>query len=191
MTENDRPVSFDDEPLILVNDADEVLGHAPKRECHEGEGILHRAFSVLLFDHGTGQVLLQQRAADKWLWPGFWSNACCSHPRRGETVAGAATRRLAEELGVEADLERVFTFQYHARYLDLGSEREVCAVLLGRLQGPVRANPTEIAAWRLLPAAELDAELAAKPGRFTPWFRMEWERLRRDHPEALRALGVA
>jgi isopentenyl-diphosphate delta-isomerase len=189
MTENDRTVSFDDEPLILVNDADEVLGHAQKRECHEGEGILHRAFSVLLFDD-EGQVLLQQRAADKWLWPGFWSNACCSHPRRNETVAGAATRRLAEELGLEADLTLAFTFQYHARYLDLGSEREVCAVLLGRLQGPVRANPTEIAAWRLLPAAELEAELAAEPGRFTPWFLMEWEQLRRDHRDALWQLGV-
>jgi len=105
MVENMREkVSFDDEPLILVDEDDNEVGYRSKGECHEGHGILHRAFSIFLFDK-RGRVLLQQRAAGKRLWPLHWSNSCCSHPRRGETMDQALHRRLREELGLEASLK--------------------------------------------------------------------------------------
>ncbi len=174
-----RRVSFDDEPLIVVDEENRVLGHRSKAECHEGEGILHRAFSVFLFDD-EGRVLLQQRADGKRLWPLYWSNSVCSHPRRGETEGDAARRRVEEELGVGASLEFVYRFQYHARYDDHGSESELCAVYVGRAEGPVRPNETEIASWRWVTPPELDRWVAREPEAFTPWFRMEWSRLRGD-----------
>jgi isopentenyl-diphosphate Delta-isomerase len=179
-----RRVSFDDEPLIVVDEDNNVLGYRAKADCHEGEGILHRAFSVFLFNE-DGEVLLQQRSADKPLWPMFWSNSCCSHPRRGETEADAAVRRIAEELGVETALQYVYTFTYHAPFGDKGSEREVCAVFLGRVSGPITANETEIADWKWIPVADLTAALDDDADSYTPWLRMEWARLRAEFASTL------
>src|SRR5471032_3303829 len=95
---SEREDAEESESLILVDEADREIGHLSKSECHEGRGILHRAFSVLIFN-GHGELLLQQRAASKPLWPLFWSNSCCSHPRRSESMEGAVQRRLREELG--------------------------------------------------------------------------------------------
>ena len=181
-----RTVSFEDEPLIVVDDEDNVLAYRSKADVHDGDGILHRAFSVFLFDR-EGRVLLQQRSADKRLWPRYWSNGCCSHPRRGETEAEAARRRLEEELGVRTPLEYVFKFQYHAPFGDKGSERELCSVFLGRVDGPVAPNPTEVAAVRWVTASELSEALANEPERYTPWLRMEWARLSEEHAGRLAA----
>ena len=92
-------VSFDNEKLILVDKYDNVLGYKSKAECHEGEGILHRAFSIFIFND-KNQLLLQKRSAKKLLWPLYWSNSCCSHPRKGENYETATHRRLKEELGL-------------------------------------------------------------------------------------------
>jgi isopentenyl-diphosphate delta-isomerase len=177
-------VSFDDEPLILVDGDDQVLGYGRKADVHAGEGILHRAFSVFLFD-AEGRILLQQRSADKPLWPLFWSNSCCSHPRRGETEVGAAERRMEEELGIRATPEYLFRFQYHATFGDRGSERELCWVFLARTTDRVRVNEEEIAAVRWVDVETLDRELAEEGDRFTPWLKLEWARMRRDHGPAL------
>ncbi len=181
-----RVVSSEDEELILVDEADREIGFLAKGACHNGEGVLHRAFSIFIFD-AEGRLLLQRRAEDKRLWPGFWSNSCCSHPRRGETMAEATRRRLDEELGLTADLEHLFTFSYHARYGDLGSEREVCRVYAGSSNKRPRPNPLEIGDIRWVTPADLDAELAATPERFTPWFVLEWPRVR---PLAAERLGT-
>ncbi len=172
--------SRDDELLIAVNERDEVLGPAARRDCHAGDGILHRAFSVYLFD-GCGRVLLQRRSESKPLWPLFWSNSCCSHPRWGEAIDAAAERRVREELGVEVALRRVFHFVYHAAFDTLGSERELCAVYVGRLSSPVKPNDDEIAELRFASAEEVDHAVAQQPEVYTPWFRLGWQRLRRDH----------
>lgn len=172
-------VSFDDEPLILVDSDDNIVGYKSKVECHEGEGILHRAFSVFLFD-GRGRVLLHQRAAGKPLWGLYWSNSCCSHPRRGETVDDAATRRVREELGLETDLEFLYRFQYHAPFGEKGSERELCSVYVGRAHADPDVNDTEIAAWAWEDVDTLAEALEATPEKYTPWFKMEWKRLRED-----------
>lgn len=183
-----RQVSFDDEPLILVDAQDNVLGYRPKAECHVGDGVLHRAFSIFLFD-AQGRLLIHRRNTEKPLWPGFWTNSCCSHPRRGETVEEAAQRRLREELGVDAELTRLYAFQYQARYLDVGSEHELCSVFIGPLSGEPRVNPTEIAQWRMISASDLDAALENDPESYTPWCRMEWQRLRDEFWPRVEALA--
>ena len=183
----DRVVSFESEELILVNERDEELGHLDKGACHDGEGVLHRAFSVFVFND-AGELLLQQRARGKRLWPGFWSNSCCSHPRRGETMSIATERRLEQELGIRADLRFLFKFQYAASFGEAGSERELCWVYAGRSSQTPRVNPTEIEACRYVAPADLDAEVATQPERFTPWFRLEWQRIRERHMDEIAAL---
>ena len=182
-------VSFDDEPLIVVDSDDNVLGHMPKAEAHIGEGVLHRAFSIFLFD-GDGNTLLQRRADGKQLWGGYWSNSCCSHPRRGESVDMAAVRRLREELGVNARLSFLYRFEYHARFGEAGSEHEMCSVYAARADAPVSVNPNEISACRPVAPDTLDAELAAHPERYTPWLKMEWPRIRAAHWDTVEALAA-
>ena len=169
-------VSSEDEPLILVDETDREIGHLSKGECHDGDGVLHRAFSLFIFN-SVGELLLQQRSAHKRLWPLYWSNSCCSHPRRGETMVGATRRRLQQELGMTAELEHLFTFQYQAKYLDLGSENELCWVFAGRCDKPPQPNSTEIAGVRWVTAEALSREFRDQPEVFTPWFALEWPRV--------------
>ncbi|NNF17651.1 MAG: isopentenyl-diphosphate Delta-isomerase [Gammaproteobacteria bacterium] len=170
-------VSNESEELILVDENDNEVGFASKSDCHDGEGILHRAFSVFVFNDDD-ELLLQQRAAGKRLWPLFWSNTCCSHPRRGETLDEATGRRLMQELGFRCDLEYLYKFHYQAKYEDLGSEHELCSVFRGKCDARVTANVHEIADYRWVGRATIDAELAHSPDRFTPWFHLEWAQLR-------------
>lgn len=141
---------------------------------------MHRAFSAFLFND-AGELLLQQRSALKPLWPLYWSNSCCSHPREGESVEAAVQRRIREELGLESRPRFLYKFTYHARFGELGSEREFCWVYAGRHKGEVVVHPEEIAAIRYVSPAELTAEIAAAPDQFTPWFKMEWQRIASDH----------
>ncbi len=184
---NHPQVSFSDEPLILVNEKDEVVGYKDKVSCHVGDGILHRAFSIFIFN-GKGQVLMQKRSAEKPLWPLFWSNSCCSHPRKGESYQVATQRRLKEELGFTTRLKFLFKFQYQARFGQVGSENELCSVYVGRYDGPVQVNAREIAEWEWITVEELEKEMQEHPERFTPWFKMEWERMRREYWPEISAL---
>lgn len=184
-----RVVSSEAEELILVDADDNETGFLSKAACHDGQGQLHRAFSLFLFNDG-GELLLQQRATSKRLWPGFWSNTCCSHPRRGETMAIATRRRLLDELNIEAPVEFIYKFRYRAEYGDAGSENELCHVYLGRAQETVKPNDHEIAAVRFVSPAALNAELEVHPGRFTPWFKMEWESLLSEHRDRLEKYGA-
>ena len=166
--------------LITVTADDRPLRPLSKAQCHAGDGILHRAFSLFLFD-AAGRVLLQQRSARKPLWPGFWANSCCSHPRWGETLREAVQRRCVEELGVTLlDAPRwCFDFTYWARYQADGAEHELCHVFTARIPADApRPNPEEVAALRWVEPAALDAELTDADARLTPWLRMEWPRLR-------------
>ena len=162
--------------LILVDDQDQEIGYLSKTACHEGAGLLHRAFSVFLFN-ADGELLLQQRSEAKPLWPLHWSNSCCSHPRRGESVEAAARRRVQEELGVDCDPVYLYKFIYQASFGDAGSEYEYCWVLAAHLSGEVEADPDEIADWRYVQPDELTAEIATKGEAFTPWLKLEWPRV--------------
>lgn len=185
----DAQVSFDSEELILVNADDEPIGHDNKANCHDGHGILHRAFSLFVFNP-QGELLLQQRSKGKRLWPGYWANSCCSHPRLGESMEQATARRLDEEMGMRCEMRFVFKFQYQADYGDLGAEHELCWVHVGRTDAPVRANASEVEAWRFVAPDDLDAEIASHPGRFTPWLKMEWQRLRGEFNAVLPLSGA-
>lgn len=177
----------DAEALILVDEADREVGHLSKAKCHDGQGVLHRAFSLLIFNEAN-ELLLQQRGPSKRLWPGYWSNSCCSHPRRAEGMETAIHRRLYEELGLRCPLQFLFKFQYQAQFEAAGSEQELCSVFIGRCSDPVRADPTEIQAWRWIDPEALQAELATTSERFTPWFKLEWARIWQDHRAAVLAL---
>jgi isopentenyl-diphosphate delta-isomerase len=179
-------VSFASEQLILVDDSDREIGYKPKTECHLGQGVLHRAFSIFVFN-SANELLLQQRSASKMLWPGYWSNTCCSHPRRGETMATAVTRRLEQELGFTCPLEYLYKFKYQAQFGTVGAEHELCSVYYGRYDGPVDANVNEIAAWRFVGVEALERELASAPETFTPWFKMEWVHIRANYLDGMLA----
>lgn len=187
--EGSAPVSFPDEELLLVDSDDRVVGYGSKERLHAGNGLLHRAFSVFLFDDKR-RLLVHRRSESKPLWPGFWTNSCCSHPRRGETLESAVYRRISEELGVDATvILATHRFEYHARYQSIGSEHELCHVFLARL--PVGASPIvhpeEISEWCWLTTAEVDDRMATERKTLTPWFQQEWAALRGEQRPLLDA----
>ena len=178
----------DTDALILVDESDREVGHLPKQLCHDGHGVLHRAFSLLIFNV-RGELLLQRRAAAKRLWPLYWSNSCCSHPRHNEPMQAAVQRRLHEELGIGCDLRFLFKFRYQAQFEAAGSENELCSVFIGRHAGPVRANQEEIAECRWVSPEALQTEISGPKAReFTPWFVLEWARIWQQHRGELAAL---
>jgi len=175
-----RVVSSESEELILVDAEDNEVGFLSKADCHDGPGVMHRAFSLFLFND-DGDLLLQQRSNQKRLWPGYWSNSCCSHPRRGETLPIATMRRLSDELNTAANLEYVYRFCYQAKFGEAGSENELCHVYLGKIDGDIQANDREIESIRFISATNLDNELEEHPQRFTPWFIKEWQALKESY----------
>jgi isopentenyl-diphosphate delta-isomerase len=175
----DEIVSNASEELILVDDQDREIGSDSKSACHRGSGILHRAFSIFIFNEAD-ELLLQQRSGSKPLWPLYWSNTCCSHPRQGESMELAVSRRLRQELGFESPLTYLYKFRYQAQFGEQGAEHEFCWVYFGRYNGPVDANVSEIADWRFIDIKSLNLELETGSDRFTPWFKLEWERIQAD-----------
>jgi len=166
--------------LILVDEEDNIVGYEKKEKCHQGEGLLHRAFSILIFNDDK-QLLIQKRGSEKVLWPLYWSNSVCSHPRVGESYEEAAVRRLEEELGFETRLQLLYKFQYQEGYKDIGSENEMCSVYIGKANGIVKPNRSEIAEWTYVDLKNLEADMLTRPHLYTPWFKMELERIHRYH----------
>jgi isopentenyl-diphosphate delta-isomerase len=178
----------DTDSLILVDASDREVGHMSKAQCHHGRGTLHRAFSLLIFN-GQGELLLQQRAQSKRLWPLYWSNSVCSHPRQAESMEVATRRRLQEELGVRCPLQFLYKFEYQAQFGTAGAEHELCSVFIGRCTDSISPDRREILAWRWIAPQALELELQSSGAeRFTPWFRLEWARVWQDHRSAVQAL---
>ena len=175
--------------LILVDENDNETGSCEKVECHLGQGKLHRAFSVFLFDP-EGRVLIQQRSANKMLWGGYWANSCCSHPRLGESTEDAAHRRMREELGASSELTYLYKFVYHAEFGDIGSEYEHCWVFAGHFDGKTDIDPEEIAATKLVTPDDLTKELATNGDQYSPWLKLEWERIRKDFLDQILAAAT-
>lgn len=163
-----------DDALILVDGLDREVGTATKWQAH-AEGLLHRAFSVVLIREGEGgpELLLAQRAMGKYHSGGLWANSCCSHPRMGEDVLDAAYRRVSEELGCEAlDLRELASFVYYEPFENGLAEHEYDHVLLGRMGREGTPDPSEVMAVRWVGVDELATELADHPERFCAWAPM-------------------
>jgi isopentenyl-diphosphate delta-isomerase len=162
--------------IIAVDPEDRAIGFESKEKCHDGEGILHRAFSIFIFNN-KNQLLIQKRSKYKRLWPLYWSNTCCSHPRSDEGYKEAAERRLKEEVGFSCELKYLYKFRYKAKYENIGSENEVCAVLIGKSNHNIIPNPKEISDYKWLALNELKKDINKNPDQYTPWFKIEVKEL--------------
>jgi isopentenyl-diphosphate delta-isomerase len=166
-----------DDQVILVDELDRPVGFEDKLAAHERGGKLHRAFSVFLFD-SSGRMLIQRRAEGKYHFGGLWTNACCSHPRRGQTLMESARARLRHELGIDAPLEELFSFVYRAEDPASGlTEHEFDHVLRGRFDGAPAPNPDEVSDWEWVEPRELLEDVRRRPERYTPWFKLVLERV--------------
>lgn len=154
--------------IVLVNEKDEPMGTMEKMEAHR-KGLLHRAFSVFIFN-SKGEMLLQQRAMGKYHSAGLWTNACCSHPKPGETTQHAAERRLREELGFSVAVDKVFEFVYKADFDNGLTENEFDHVFTGLYDGAVQPDPDEVMAFRWLSPGSIRKELEDSPEKYTAWF---------------------
>jgi isopentenyl-diphosphate Delta-isomerase len=157
------------EEVILVDSRDLQIGIAEKSVAHRS-GLLHRAFSVLIYDR-AGRMLLQQRARSKYHSGGLWSNACCSHPRPGEDTEAAAHRRLLEEMGFDCRLQHVHSFKYRIEVDNGLLEHEYDHIFLGRCDASPKHDPDEVEAWRWFDPGELAHAPTLRPQDFTYWFR--------------------
>ena len=163
-----------EEQVILVNEKDEPIGLMGKMEAHE-KGLLHRAFSVFIFN-SKQEVLLQQRAACKYHSPNLWTNTCCSHPREGESNLQAGERRLQEEMGMQVPLEEVFSFIYKAPFDNGLTEHEYDHVLVGYSDAQPQINPEEVASWKWLSLEAIKEDILQAPEQYTAWFKIIFEK---------------
>lgn len=165
-----------DERVILVDEADQEVGSEEKLLAHR-RGSLHRAVSVLVVNR-TGDWLLQQRAADKYHSGSLWSNACCGHPRPGETTAAAAGRRLWEEMGIRCPLHPLAQIRYTADVCAGLTENEIAHIFLGVHEADPAANASEAMSWAWRDPAWIAEDMRRSPSDYTAWFRIYFDRLR-------------
>lgn len=165
-----------EEQVILVNEKDEAIGVMEKMKAHL-KPTLHRAFSVCLFNE-KGEMLLQQRASNKYHCAGLWTNTCCSHPRVGEETIDAAKRRLEEEMGMNTAIYKAFDFIYQAEFENGLFEYEFDHVFFGKYSGQPVINKDEVESWRYAGVDEIERELAQFSEKYTPWFKLIVEKIK-------------
>ena len=156
--------------VVLVNEADKQVGTMEKMAAHE-QGLLHRAFSVFVFN-SKGEMLLQQRAPGKYHSGGLWTNACCSHPLPGEDIKEGALRRLKEEMGFSTGLEKIFDFTYKAAFRNGLTEYEFDHVFAGYYDGNPDPNAEEVSDYAFKSMDEIRETLKTDPSRYTAWFHI-------------------
>ena len=158
--------------VILVDENDKPIGTAEKLKAHQ-DGLCHRAFSIFIIRQAANiEVLLQQRALNKYHSPGLWTNTCCSHPHPDEDILSAGQRRLREEMGIETMLKWIGRFHYIAHFDNGLIENEVDHVLIGELADPsFQVNPEEVHDYRWMSLPDLKNDLALLPEKYTPWLK--------------------
>lgn len=162
-----------EELVILVDSLDNQIGTMAKMEAHE-KAILHRAFSVFILND-RGELMMQQRAHDKYHSPSLWTNTCCSHQREGEGNIEAGKRRLKEEMGFTTDLKELFHFVYQAQ-LDNGlSEHELDHVLIGYYEESPKINKLEVADWKWMDIKQIKESIKVNPNMYTVWFKIVFD----------------
>jgi isopentenyl-diphosphate delta-isomerase len=155
--------------VVLVNEKDEVLGTMEKLRAHE-EGVLHRAFSVIIFNT-KGEMLIHQRASNKYHCGGLWTNACCSHPRLNETPKDGAERRLKEEMGFSTTVEYIGSFIYKVDFENGLTEHEFDHMFCGQFEGTPEPNQEEVKAWKYVSINQLLNDVEEQPECYTFWFK--------------------
>jgi isopentenyl-diphosphate Delta-isomerase len=155
--------------LILVDAEDNISGYDEKENCHLIPTKLHRAFSIFIIN-SKGEMLIHKRSTLKDTWPGFWTNACCSHPRKEESLDNATQRRLMEEMGFTCPLKYLFKFQYRSDYDKKYGENEVDHVFIGFYDGTLKPDKNEIEEWKFIGIDTLQEDVKNYPAKYTPWF---------------------
>lgn len=161
--------------VILTDERGHHIGTADLLAAHTGDGMLHQAFSVFLFNHDRTKTLIQRRSDSKMLWAGIWANTCCSHPLEGETPQEAGERRLREELGFSVPLSPVGSFVYKATDpRGRGVEYEYDTILVGTVGEDiaVRPDPREVQEWQWIERRELEGALRKNPELYAPWLHI-------------------
>ncbi|MBA9074537.1 isopentenyl-diphosphate delta-isomerase [Flavobacterium gossypii] len=159
-----------EEKVILVNEQDEPIGLMPKLEAHE-KAQLHRAFSIFILN-SKNEVMLQQRASQKYHSPLLWTNTCCSHQREGETNIQAGNRRLFEEMGFSTELKELFHFIYKAPFDNGLTEHELDHVMIGYFDGEPEINPEEVESWKWMDIDAIKEDMQQHPDSYTVWFKI-------------------
>ncbi|EEC1444777.1 isopentenyl-diphosphate Delta-isomerase [Salmonella enterica] len=155
--------------VVLIDRYDNVTGIMDKISAHK-KGILHRAVSVYIIND-NGEILLQQRAANKYHSGGLWSNACCTHPLPGEEVMSAAGRRLMEEMGMVCNLLKLFPLYYNVDVENGFREHEITHVFYGVCNDIPVLNPEEAASFYYSSPENVIHEIKKYPEKFTEWFK--------------------
>ena len=159
-----------EEKVILVNEHDEQIGLMPKLEAHE-KAELHRAFSIFILN-SKNEVMLQQRASQKYHSPLLWTNTCCSHQREGESNIQAGNRRLMEEMGFSTELKELFHFIYKAPFDNGLTEHELDHVMVGYFDGEPEINPGEVENWKWMDIDAIKDDMRVYPEKYTVWFKI-------------------
>ena len=170
------------EYVVLVDENDHEIGTMEKQAAHVTPH-LHRAFSIFLFN-SKGELLMQQRALSKYHSPGLWTNTCCSHPRDGETLTEATSRRLMEEMGMTCEMHEVYTFIYKAPVGQGLTEHEFDHVWIGRSDETPQINREEVESWKYMSLDDLKVDIQLHPELYTEWFKITFEEMS-HHAELL------
>lgn len=163
-----------EENVILVNQKNEQIGLMPKMQAHR-EAVLHRAFSVFVFNNKK-ELMLQQRSLTKYHSPGLWTNTCCSHQREGESNVQAGKRRLQEEMGFVTELKNSISFIYKAPFDNGLTEHEYDHVLIGEYNAAPRINLDEVASWKWMSLEAIKEDMQTNPKLYTAWFKIIFEK---------------
>jgi isopentenyl-diphosphate Delta-isomerase len=161
--------------LILVDENDMPIGTIEKMEAHQ-KALLHRAFSVFIFNT-KGEMLLQQRALDKYHSGGLWTNACCSHPYDGQQTQEAAEKRLQEEMGFTTTLTKVFDFIYKAPFDNGLTEHEYDHVFTGTYNGAIVPDKSEVEDFSFMSMDVIKESLQLHPEKYTVWFKIAFPKM--------------
>jgi isopentenyl-diphosphate delta-isomerase len=164
------------EIITLVDENDNAVGTLDKTSVHE-QGLLHRAFSILIYSSDKSKLLIHQRADNKYHSAGLWTNACCSHPRVDEDLEQAAHRRLQEEMGFDCELTKKHEFIYRVE-LDNGMiEHEYDHVFVGYYDGSPDPNPNEVKDWKYVDVKEVSIDIELNPQKYSYWFKEIYKEL--------------
>ncbi|MGA0374442.1 MAG: isopentenyl-diphosphate Delta-isomerase [Flavobacteriaceae bacterium] len=165
---------MEEEKVVLVDLDNQPIGTMGKMEAHE-KALLHRAFSVFVMN-SKNELLIQQRAFDKYHSPGLWTNTCCSHQREGESNIEAGNRRLIQEMGMNLPLEELFTFVYKASFDNGLTEHELDHVMLGFSEEDPKINSDEVEAFKWIHIDAVKEDLKKNPNDYTVWFAIIFNR---------------